>query len=98
MKLSRRDFLKSAGIVTEVLSVGGFAKPLFAAVPKPKIAALADRVVVIINLEGGNDGLNTVIPITQYNRYRELRPLVSFDQSQLLSLSGQPDFALNPGL
>jgi len=98
MKLSRRDFLKSAGIVTAGLTVGGFAKPLFGAVPTSNIAALANRVVVIVNLQGGNDGLNTVIPLNQYDRYAELRPLVKFDQSELLSLSGQTDFALNPGL
>ncbi|MEL6649535.1 MAG: DUF1501 domain-containing protein [Bacteroidota bacterium] len=35
-----------------------------------------DRAVVIIQLGGGNDGLNTLIPLDQYALYRNLRPNV----------------------
>ena len=28
-----------------------------------------DKVLVIIQLSGGNDGLNTVIPLSNYNNY-----------------------------
>ncbi len=57
-----------------------------------------EKVVVIVNLLGGNDGLNTVVPISssQYDKYRELRNTLAYDQANLLSLSGQPDFALAP--
>lgn len=55
------------------------------------------RVVVIVNLFGGNDGLNTVIPLAQseYDRYRHLRPTLRYDRDEILPLSGQPDFGLN---
>ena len=33
-----------------------------------------DRVLVLIQLHGGNDGLNTIIPINQYAEYYQLRP------------------------
>jgi hypothetical protein len=57
-------------------------------------------VVVVVNLEGGNDGLNTVIPTTgaAYTRYRELRPLLGYDAAAILPLSGVADFGLNPAM
>lgn len=36
-----------------------------------------DRVLVIIQLHGGNDGLNTIIPMDQYAQYYNLRPNIA---------------------
>jgi uncharacterized protein (DUF1501 family) len=59
------------------LSVGAAAGNLFgvalAQTALPGLpAAASDRVLVIVNLQGGNDGLNTVVPhgMAQYYRYR----------------------------
>ncbi|RMG63050.1 MAG: DUF1501 domain-containing protein [Bacteroidetes bacterium] len=35
-----------------------------------------DRILVLIQLHGGNDGLNTLVPINQYDTYKGLRPLI----------------------
>ncbi|MEO1450741.1 MAG: DUF1501 domain-containing protein, partial [Bacteroidota bacterium] len=35
-----------------------------------------DRVLVLVQLHGGNDGLNTLIPLEQYSIYKNLRPLI----------------------
>lgn len=35
---------------------------------------VADRVLVLVQLAGGNDGLNTLIPLDQYSQYRNIRP------------------------
>ncbi len=35
---------------------------------------MQERVLVIVNLKGGNDGLNTIIPIDQYSTYAGYRP------------------------
>ena len=35
---------------------------------------ISNRKIVLINLAGGNDGLNTIIPIDQYADYYQLRP------------------------
>lgn len=44
--------------------------------PLNRLAASSnnDRVLVLIQLHGGNDGLNTVIPVNQYAEYYNLRP------------------------
>jgi uncharacterized protein (DUF1501 family) len=73
-------------------------EPLLSRAAGRALAAGGNRCVVVINLFGGNDGLNTVVPMTEYARYRQMRPTLGHDQADLLPLSGQPDFALNPGL
>ncbi len=40
-------------------------------------AAIKDRAMVIIQLEGGNDGLNTIIPKAQYSIYKNKRPVIA---------------------
>lgn len=61
MPLTRREFLRSAGWVA---AAGIGAPGLFQAVfARPGFAAtLGDRYFVILFLDGGNDGLNTVVP------------------------------------
>ena len=54
-----------------------------------------DRVLVIIQLEGGNDGLNTVVPIEDDVYYR-LRPTLAVPKGEALSLDGQELLGLNP--
>ena len=39
-----------------------------------------DRVLVIIQLHGGNDGLNALIPMDQYSRYYNLRPNIAIPE------------------
>jgi uncharacterized protein (DUF1501 family) len=36
-----------------------------------------DRVLILLQMHGGNDGLNTIIPINQYSEYYNLRPNVA---------------------
>jgi uncharacterized protein (DUF1501 family) len=55
----------------------------------------ADRVFVVLNLAGGNDGLNTVVPYSmpQYYRYR---PTLGISQNDVLHLNEQ--IGLNPAM
>ena len=42
---------------------------------------ITDRVVVIVRLGGANDGLNTIIPISQYDTYANIRPSLRINQT-----------------
>lgn len=95
MAQSRRDFLKRAACGAVGLSV---MEPLLSRHAGSALAAAGDKTIVVVNLFGGNDGLNTVIPMTEYTRYRQMRPRLGHAQASILPLSGQPDFGLNPGL
>ena len=45
-----------------------------------------DRVLVLIQLKGGNDGLNAVIPLPQYDTYANLRANIHIQENQLINL------------
>jgi uncharacterized protein (DUF1501 family) len=92
MSMRRRDFIRSAGLAAVGVSFGD--RLLRGGVAQ----AAGERVIVVVNMEGGNDGLNTVIPMVDYDRYRALRGRLALDAANVLPLSGVPDLALNPGL
>lgn len=39
------------------------------------------RTLVLVQLSGGNDGLNTIIPLNQYDTYANLRPTIKIKES-----------------
>lgn len=45
-----------------------------------------DRVLVLVQLKGGNDGVNTIIPINQYDKYANLRPAIAIPENSLINL------------
>jgi uncharacterized protein (DUF1501 family) len=56
--------------------------------------------LVVINLSGGNDGINTVVPISLSNYYTR-RPTIAIPAGQELSLAGGPgstSYGLHPAL
>jgi uncharacterized protein (DUF1501 family) len=59
-------------------------------------AAEAGKVMVLIYLQGGNDGLNTVIPLDQLSSLNKARPHVILPESKLLNLTSK--IALHPSL
>lgn len=57
-----------------------------------------DRVLVLIQLNGGNDGLNTVIPLDQYSRYQSARSNIAIAESRVLRLNGAAGVGLHPAM
>ncbi|MEN9433785.1 MAG: hypothetical protein RLZZ422_1374 [Pseudomonadota bacterium] len=81
--MKRRDFLKIAATVPAI----NFIPTLAAANGSP------ERIVVLVKLAGGNDGLNMVVPY-QDPKYYQLRPTVAVPRHLALPL--ERDMALNP--
>ena len=63
--------------------------------PLPGLPAGNDRVLVVINFQGGNDGLNTVVPFGMADYYR-YRPSLGIPQSDVLRIDDV--VGLNPAL
>ncbi|TMI69748.1 MAG: DUF1501 domain-containing protein [Bacteroidetes bacterium] len=57
-----------------------------------------DHVFVLIQLSGGNDGLNMVIPLDLYANYYNARTNVAIPQSQVLRLDGTDKSGLHPAM
>ena len=98
MNGSRRDFLKLGFGGLGVVCLGG-SVPLF--VPRFALAEQAggtpvgnDNILVVVQLSGGNDGLNCVVP-TRDDLYFKARPQLAL-REKLHGLSD--DYALNPGM
>ncbi len=98
--LSRRSFLRSTGLLTmgSLLSVNGFSINQMA--PNPLVNSLmandSDRVLVLIRLNGGNDGLNTIIQ-RDNDEYYNIRPTLAIPENTLWALSdeiGMPNTTL----
>jgi uncharacterized protein (DUF1501 family) len=96
MTLTRRDFLKSglaiAGVWyswSELCLLASRAADL-----EPRQPG-SGKILVLVQLAGGNDGLNTVIP---YNNgtYYQVRPQLAIKQPQVLPLNGQ--IGLHPSM
>src|SRR5881628_672167 len=100
-RLSRRDFLRSglvfgagaAGLAAGYAAVPDvFARAVYSA-KQEKV--FNDKVLVMVQLAGGNDGLQTVIPLTDPN-YRDMRPQLADTATTALAIS--KDFGLNANL
>jgi uncharacterized protein (DUF1501 family) len=101
--MKRRDFLQNT-IPAAVLPslVGNYSFRVLG--DNPVMAALlntyveTDRVLVIIQLNGGNDGLNMVIPLDQYSNYYNARSNIAIAQNKVLTLSGTNAVGLHPSM
>ncbi len=100
-KISRRDFMKKGlifGAGARGLAAGYAAVPdVFAkAVYAAKGAGVQnDKVLVMIQLGGGNDGLQTVIPVSD-GKYRDLRPTLGKEADAALRID--KDWGLHQSL
>lgn len=89
--MKRRDFIRGATAVALPLSLGGYSARAMGLSPMleslAELTALADRYLVLIQLAGGNDGINTVIPLDQMSAYNSLRSNIALPENRVLKLT-----------
>ncbi|MEZ0485092.1 DUF1501 domain-containing protein [Fibrella aquatica] len=103
--MDRRHFLQhaSASLLLPVL-IDGFGAKAFGAPNSAfmqtliQLATKTDRVLVMIQLNGGNDGLNMVIPLDQMSRYNALRSNIALPENKVLKLTNNRATGLHPAM
>jgi uncharacterized protein (DUF1501 family) len=102
--MKRRDFIKralqfsaSGLIVPSFMRKGGILSPLTALAEEAATGAapFAGYTLVLVNYTGGNDGLNTVVPVTDPNYYAA-RPTIAVQPDDAVLID--PDTGLHPSL
>jgi uncharacterized protein (DUF1501 family) len=106
---TRRAFLQNGALfASAALTVPAFLQNAAFALPRAEFGLSSipgvneDRVLVVIQLSGGNDGLNTVIPFRDDN-YRRVRPTIAIPNADVHQLSrngagNAHDVGLHPAL
>src|SRR5579875_1531127 len=102
VKLSRRAMIKdgllvvSAGMIMPSIFSRGVASARAQALDGSRMAQTAsDRVLIVVQMAGGNDGLNTVVPYTD-PLYIKLRPTLAIPEAKVLQLDSR--LGLHPNL
>lgn len=92
MLIKRRKFLQSGSLATAgTLLLPKFLKASAMEMP----AELKNKILVVIQLSGGNDGLNTIIPVRNDIYYKK-RPRLAFQSSAALTLTDEA--SIHPAL
>ncbi|QOD59739.1 DUF1501 domain-containing protein [Polaribacter haliotis] len=82
--MKRRDFLKQTSFASGMFFVPQFLKAFEQQLPK----TFSHKKVVIIQLKGGNDGLNTVVPFGN-DLYHQQRKNIALKESDVLKISDE---------
>ena len=101
---TRRQFLhRGLTLASATLAVPAFLQRSALAMPGPTeaLSSLAGvpegNILVVIQLSGGNDGLNTVIPYA-HDQYYRVRPGIGVRQQDAIALSQEQGIGLHPAM
>ena len=90
--MNRRNFIKtSSSVITLPLLLNGFHINLYGKDTfwgdVAKLLSATNKKLVLIQMGGGNDGLNTVIPLDQYDTYFSYRQNIAIPENKVLRLT-----------
>jgi len=85
--MKRRSFLKQSSLASSLFFVPNFVKA-FEKIAKDSIG---HKKLVIIQLSGGNDGLNTIVPYTN-DIYFKNRPGISIQKNEIIKINDELGF------
>src|SRR5262245_62833158 len=95
MSLSRRQFLATSSVLAAGAGLPAFWRNVALAAPDADQPGAADSILVVIEMTGGNDGLNTVIPFKN-PAYEKARPKLRQPADKVLKINDE--LALHPAM
>jgi uncharacterized protein (DUF1501 family) len=100
---ARRGFIRTTAAGAGVVALGALGEKALPGAMLNAAPRANHKRVIVINMLGGNDGLNTLYPSSgaAYTRYLDRRPAIGFQQGQGLALTGGPNvnnYEIHPAL
>jgi uncharacterized protein (DUF1501 family) len=89
--MKRRDFIQQSSLASSLLMVPNFIKAFESSILNER----SFKKLVIVQLSGGNDGLNTIVPFTN-DVYYKSRPKIAIKASEVRRINNTLGF--HPGL
>ena len=89
--MKRRDFIKASSLASTTMFVPNFLK----GISKKGHTSRAGKILVVVQLSGGNDGLNTIVPF-QNDIYYQSRPVLGIKKNEVIKLNDELGF--NPAM
>lgn len=90
---NRRSFLQTLGLTAGTgLMFGSYSLSAMnhaALLPALVSGGADDRILVLIRLKGGNDGLNMIVPLYDYSTYMQNRPQIGIPQNDIIGLNNE---------
>jgi uncharacterized protein (DUF1501 family) len=102
--MKRRNFIKTTAAASIPLLFNGIPVIASSQIESTTLekmalsAANCGRILVIIQQNGGNDGLNTVFPLDKWGELSNARSNILMDQSKVLKLNGNTTTGLHPAM
>src|SRR5690349_2157496 len=102
--MKRRDFFKRSAILSAPVLLNGLPVSAIPSTGNSIFNFLAQsaygcgKILVIIQQNGGNDGLNTIIPLDKYTNLRNARTNIILPQASILPLTNTVTTGMHPAL
>ena len=102
--MERRKFLKSTAILSAPLLLNKFPVLASSNLESSSLNSLAQaaagcgKILVIIQMNGGNDGLNTVFPRDKWSQLSNARSNILMNETSVLPLANNPTTGFHPAM
>ena len=98
--MDRRKFIQNTSALSIPVLLNGFMVKAFGENIFETLLtnSSSDKVLVLIQLFGGNDGLNTVIPLDNFSKYYNARKNIAIAENKIIHLDGINNTGLHPSL
>jgi uncharacterized protein (DUF1501 family) len=102
--MERRNFIKTGALATIPLALNGIPVMASSSIESNALDILANaavncgKILVIIQMNGGNDGLNTVFPLDKWTNLNNARANILMNQSAVLPLANNNTTGIHPAM